>query len=50
MQFDECSRTRAVRRRDDWMNVILDEKEWVANSNVGMSSRRVLRVSENACK
>ncbi len=45
--FEECSRTRAARRRDDWMEVISEEKVLAADSNTGMSSRRVSRVLEN---
>jgi hypothetical protein len=30
-QFDECSRTRATRRREDWMEVISWEKEPAAD-------------------
>ncbi len=45
--FDECSRTRAARRREDWMEVISEENELAADSNGGISSRSVSRVLEN---
>jgi hypothetical protein len=45
--FDECSRTRAARRREDWIEVISEEKVPAADSNAGMSWRRVSRVLEN---
>ena len=43
----ECSRTRAARRREDWMEAISEEKVLEADSNAGMTWRGVSRVSEN---
>ena len=44
--FDECSRTRTARRREDWMEVISEENDCAADSSEGIYLRRVSRVSE----
>jgi hypothetical protein len=37
-KFDDCLRTRAARRRENWLDMISDEKKCAADSSAGMSS------------